>query len=251
AKLLLSSPSREHHASAWIGLGFLSLVEGDLAAADRAYRTIRELSPVGTSLVRWEPEWIEVLVRSGRIDEARTILDELVAATPASPAAIGAVARARGLLETDEAEAAAHLGSAVAVFQAAGNKVGEGRTELVWGERLRRARRRAEARDHLARAAQLLEDVGAPLLAERANAELRAAGGVVDETASVEGALTSRELAIARMVVGGASNREVGARLFISPRTVEAHLSAIFRKLGVRNRRELSARALDDVVLQP
>ena len=63
--------------------------------------------------------------------------------------------------------------------------------------------------------------------------------------------LTPHELQIARLVVGGASTRDVAAKLFISPRTIEAHLSTIFRKLGVRNRGELSARALDDPVLQP
>jgi DNA-binding CsgD family transcriptional regulator len=63
--------------------------------------------------------------------------------------------------------------------------------------------------------------------------------------------LTPHELQVARLVVGGASNRDLAATLFISPRTVEAHLTSIFRKLGVRNRRELQARALDDPILKP
>ncbi|MCU1351530.1 MAG: family ATPase, partial [Acidimicrobiales bacterium] len=251
ADLLLASPMVEHHASAWTGLGYLALVEGRLDDADQAYRALAEVSPVGAMIVRWEPEWIEVMIRSGRTDEARALLDELVALGPPGPASLGAVARVRGMLAPDEDDAAGHLGTALAVFQASGNKVGEGRTELVWGERLRRARRRAEARGHLARAVELLEGVGAALLAARATTELRAAGGVVDEAEPAHVSLTPHELAIARLVVGGASNRDVGARLFISPRTVEAHLSAIFRKLGVRNRRQLAARALDEAVLQP
>ena len=89
------------------------------------------------------------------------------------------------------------------------------------------------------------------MLAERATTELRAAGGVVDEDVASHQLLTPHELQVARLVVGGASNRELAATLFISPRTVEAHLTAIFRKLGVRNRRELAARAIDDPVLQP
>ena len=82
-------------------------------------------------------------------------------------------------------------------------------------------------------------------------AELRAAGGVVGDAAGSHQLLTPHELQVARLVVGGASNRDLAAKLFISPRTVEAHLTAIFRKLGVRNRRELAARALEDPVLQP
>ena len=93
--------------------------------------------------------------------------------------------------------------------------------------------------------------MGAAVLAERATTELRAAGGVVGDTVMSHQLLTPHELQVARLVVSGASNRDLAAKLFISPRTVEAHLTAIFRKLGVRNRRELSARAIDDPVLQP
>ena len=94
--------------------------------------------------------------------------------------------------------------------------------------------------------------VGATSFADRAATEARAAGG---HSAAPEVVahrlLTPHELQIARLVVGGASTRDVAAKLFISPRTIEAHLSTIFRKLGVRNRGELTARALDDPVLQP
>jgi DNA-binding NarL/FixJ family response regulator len=126
-----------------------------------------------------------------------------------------------------------------------------GRAEIVWGERLRRMRRRAESRAHLERAVELLRAVGATRPAARAAAELQVAGGVVSEGAASHELLTPQELQIARLVVAGASNRDLAQRLFISPRTVEAHLTAIFRKLGVRNRRELAARALDDPSLQP
>ena len=122
---------------------------------------------------------------------------------------------------------------------------------MIWGERLRRSRRRAEARAHLERAVELLRGVGATVLAERAATELRAAGGVIGDKLASHQLLTPHELQVARLVVGGASNRDLAAKLFISPRTVEAHLTSIFRKLGVRNRRELAARALDEPVLQP
>ena len=74
---------------------------------------------------------------------------------------------------------------------------------------------------------------------------------MVGEAVASHQLLTPHELQVARLVVSGASNRDLAAKLFISPRTVEAHLTAIFRKLGVRNRRELSARAIDDPVFQP
>jgi len=85
----------------------------------------------------------------------------------------------------------------------------------------------------------------------RAASEARAAGGHATGEVVAHRLLTPHELQIARLVVGGASTRDVAGKLFISPRTIEAHLSTIFRKLGVRNRGELSARALEDPVLQP
>jgi DNA-binding NarL/FixJ family response regulator len=155
------------------------------------------------------------------------------------------------MLAEDDDEAAEHFNTTVVAAERIGNLVGAGRTEIVWGERLRRARRRAEARTHLERAVDILRGVGATVLAERATTELRAAGGVVGEDMASHQLLTPHELQVARLVVGGASNRDLAAKLFISPRTVEAHLTAIFRKLGVRNRRELAARAIDDPILQP
>ena len=116
---------------------------------------------------------------------------------------------------------------------------------------MRRVRRRADARSQLDRAHALFVAVGASTYADRAAAEARAAGAQSSDEVVAHRLLTPHELQIARLVVGGASTRDVAAKLFISPRTIEAHLSTIFRKLGVRNRRELSARALDDPVLQP
>ena len=109
----------------------------------------------------------------------------------------------------------------------------------------------SEARARLDRAVDRLRTCGATSYAERAIVELCAAGGVVDDDARTSELLTAHELQVALLVVGGLSNRDLAARLFISPRTVEAHLTAIFRKLGVANRRELSARALGDASLQP
>jgi DNA-binding CsgD family transcriptional regulator len=165
--------------------------------------------------------------------------------------ALTGIDRAKGLLALDDDEAIAHFARGVAVGEAAQNDFVIGRAEVLWGERLRRGRRRAESRAHLERAVELLRAVGAALPAERATAELRAAGGVVSDDVAPHQLLTPHELQVAKLVVGGASNRDLALKLFISPRTVESHLTTIFRKLGVRNRRELAARAIGDPVLQP
>jgi DNA-binding CsgD family transcriptional regulator len=251
AALLRDVPEPERRAMGPIGLGYLALNQGRLDDADAHYREIHAMSPIGKGLVRWEPEWIETLIRAGRRDEGIAIMDELervVAPELLIPQGIG---RPKGMLASDDETAAEHFGATVTAAAAAGNLVGEGRTEIIWGERLRRSRRRAEARVHLERAVELLRGIGATVLAERATTELRAAGGVVGEDVASHQLLTPHELQVARLVVSGASNRDLAAKLFISPRTVEAHLTAIFRKLGVRNRRELAARAIDDPVLQP
>lgn len=201
--------------------------------------------------MRWEPEWVEVLVRLGRRDEATALADAIEEAVGSGPLAFNGIERARGMLAESDAVAAAHFRTCVDASVEAGNQIGEGRTELVWGERLRRMRRRGEARTHLARAVTLLREIGATALVERAVIELRAAGGVIDDDVVSHQLLTPHELQVCRLVVGGASNRDLAASLFISPRTVEAHLTSIFRKLGVRNRRELAARAIGDRVLRP
>jgi DNA-binding NarL/FixJ family response regulator len=114
------------------------------------------------------------------------------------------------------------------------------RTELLYGEWLRRERRRQEARVHLRAALDLFRGLGMRLFAERAEAELRASG----ETArkrdpSTLDDLTPQELQIAGLVAEGQTNKEIGAQLFISPRTVDYHLRKVFSKLGISSRTQL------------
>ena len=114
------------------------------------------------------------------------------------------------------------------------------RTHLVYGEWLRREGRRHDARNQLRAAHELLSTMGAEAFAERAARELRATGEHPRKRhASPGDALTNHELHIARLVATGATSREVGVQLFLSPRTIEAHLRNIFAKLGITSRSQL------------
>ena len=202
--------------------------------------------------MRWETEWVEALAKSGRRAEGAAVLDQLVAdGNRPDSLLLHEYERARGFVAEDEAAAHAHFARSIAHAIAEGNPFAEGRARLAWGEQLRRVRRRADAREHLDLAFELFTTVGANSFADRAATESRAAGGQGSGEVVAHRLLTPHELQIARLVVGGASTRDVAGKLFISPRTIEAHLSTIFRKLGVRNRGELAARALEDPVLQP
>ncbi len=249
-RFLQDVPEPERRVFAPTGEAYLAYHEGRYEEAIRLYEPILALLPVGRGLLRWEIEWIESLARVGRRAEALDLLAQLEDTLPQQVMSQTGVDRAKGLLAPDDEEALACFRRAVEVAEST-NDFAVGRAEILWGERLRRMRRRAESRTHLERALGLLRAVGATLPAARAAAELQAAGGVAPGAATSPELLTPQELQIAKLVVAGASNRDVAQRLFISPRTVESHLTTIFRKLGVRNRRELQARALEDPGLQP
>ncbi|MDA0637692.1 LuxR C-terminal-related transcriptional regulator, partial [Nonomuraea sp. MCN248] len=117
------------------------------------------------------------------------------------------------------------------------------RTQLLYGAALRRERRPGAAREHLHGALETFERLEARLWSERARAELRAAGETVTRPGpggGPEQQLTAQQLRIARLVAEGATNREVAAQLFLSPRTVDHHLRNVFARLGVRSRVELA-----------
>ena len=116
------------------------------------------------------------------------------------------------------------------------------RTELLFGEWLRRVRRRSEAREPLRAALRVFEVIGARSWAERARSELRATGeSVAAAEPGGQAQLTPQELQVVRLAATGLSNRDIGAQLFISPRTVGYHLYKAFPKLGVAGRHELAA----------
>jgi len=187
------------------------------------------------------PEFIEAATRSGTADGADDALKRLAESTRASGSdwALGIEARSRALLSDGEAaehlyrEAIERLGRTRIRFELA-------RAHLLYGEWLRRDRRRMDAREQLRRAYDMLSDMGAEAFAERAARELLATGETARKrTDDTRDQLTAQEMQIARLARGGWSNPEIGAQLFISPRTVEYHLHKVFTKLEISSRSEL------------
>ncbi|MBI5087757.1 MAG: helix-turn-helix transcriptional regulator [Actinobacteria bacterium] len=202
----------------------------------------------------WQGDLGEAAVRAGQIDLAEEVVKQLHGFNSIFPNRWleGAAARVEGLL-ADIDSCGSSFEISVNAFAANEIRLGEARSELLWGERLRRSRRRSEARQHLARAKELFEQIGAGRWVERCEHELIASGGAAlphDHALDAERVLTPQELQIARLCVAGQSNRDIGATVFISARTVETHLSAIYRKLGVKNRAELARAAADDPALR-
>jgi DNA-binding CsgD family transcriptional regulator len=228
------------------GLGLLELGLGRLEEAlgwleplalQAAKRGLKE-----PGVIPWPPDLIETYVRVGRQDDAELALEKFdqLARKTERRSALAATARCRGLLAAEdgfEAEFAKALdlhGTAQMPFERA-------RTEMCLGERLRRARRRADARAPLRSALETFERLGAGPWMERARSELAASGETArrrDPYAAEE--LTPQELQVALLVARGATNREAGASLFLSPKTIEAHLGRVYRKLNVRSRTELA-----------
>ena len=187
------------------------------------------------------PELVEAAVRAGRPERAAAALEELSARARASgtPWALGLEARSRALTSTGPA-AEEHYRAAIAHLGRCRIATHLARTHLVYGEWLRREGRRQDAREQLRTAHEMLTDMGAEAFAARAARELSATGEHPRaRSAQPTDELTAQELRIARLVATGATSREVGAQLFLSPRTIEAHLRSIFRKLGITSRRQL------------
>lgn len=186
-------------------------------------------------------EMVEAAVRAGDAESAVHAAEELSARARASPTpwALGVAARSRALTSTGQ-EAEEQYRESIAQLQNSRMRAFLARTHLVYGEWLRREGRRSDAREQLRTAHEMLSDMGAAPFAARAARELAATGERARKrTAQPSDALTVQELTIARLVATGATSREVGAQLFLSPRTIEAHLRNIFRKLGITSRRQL------------
>jgi DNA-binding NarL/FixJ family response regulator len=230
------------------GVALLDLGAGRVDAAITRL-TALSAAPAGAAhpyfVLNSAPDLVEACMRTGRLDEARAAFAPLAAfAGPGAPSwSLALAARCRALLAEDDGEA--EFEEALRLHLEAKRPFDHARTELLYGEFLRRRRRRVEARMHLRAAVDAFDDIGAAPWAERARAELRAsgesaqrheAGGLAD--------LTPQELQIARLVGEGASNKEVAGQLFLSPRTVEYHLRKVFMKLGISSRAELIRHAV-------
>jgi DNA-binding CsgD family transcriptional regulator len=187
------------------------------------------------------PEIIEAATRSGRPEIAGAALSRLEERTRAAGTnwALGVLARAQAL--TGEGDAADALyREAIERLERTRIRTELARARLLYGEWLRRENRRVDAREQLRTAHDTFSRIGAEAFAERARRELSATGeSVPRRTVETRDDLTPQEAQIARMAGDGHSNPEIGAQLFISPRTVEYHLRKVFSKLSISSRKEL------------
>ncbi|MGW5667068.1 helix-turn-helix transcriptional regulator [Micromonospora sp. NPDC003776] len=227
--------------AAAIGRWALGLLELGLGRPDVALRQL-EAIPVTGIAVLCAPDQVEAAVRSGRPAQATEPLARYVAwARHARQPSSDAIAlRCRALVEEDEA----HFAQAVRRHEDDPQPYELARTRLLYGEWLRRARRRADARTQLRGALEIFDRLGAQLWAERARAELRASGDVPAaprQAGDPLSVLTPQERQVVRLAAGGASNRDIAAQLFLSTRTVGYHLYKAFPKLGVTSRTQLGA----------
>jgi DNA-binding CsgD family transcriptional regulator len=221
----------------------LGRYEEALAAAEQAVAHPHEMG-VSTWV---QPEFIEAAARSGHPERAAGPLRRLqeISSAAGTDWALGVEARSRALLsEGDIAEELYH--EAITRLSRTRVRTALARAHLVYGEWLRRQRRRAEAREHLRIAHGMWTAIGMHGFAERARRELMATGETVRKrTPDTRDRLTAQEAQIARLAAEGCTNPEIGEQLFISPRTVEWHLRGVFTKLGIHSRKELSAAAQD------
>jgi ATP/maltotriose-dependent transcriptional regulator MalT len=212
----------------------LGRYEDAMAAAEQASEDTPELFIAVWAL----PELIEGAMRSGNAEFAPAALGRLIESANASATdwGLGIAARSRALLGEGEAaegwyrEAIDRLGRTPLRPELA-------RAHLLYGEWLRRESRRADARDQLRTAHEMLAAIGVEAFAERARRELLATGEKLRKrTVETRDQLTPQERQIAEFARDGLSNPEIGARLFLSPRTVEWHLKKVFAKLGISSR---------------
>jgi DNA-binding CsgD family transcriptional regulator len=211
------------------------------AAIDGALRGSEddEQNYAGASLA----ELVEAEVRCGRRDAAAAACARLEQRIHGAGTdwALGILARSRALVSEGDAADALYR-EAIERLERTRMRVELARARLLYGEWLRREQRRVDARDELQTAHAALRRIGAEAFAERARRELVATGEHAPRrTAATRDVLTPQEAQIARMAADGHSNPEIGAQLFISPRTVEYHLRKVFTKLDISSRKELRA----------
>jgi DNA-binding CsgD family transcriptional regulator len=222
----------------------LGRYEDALAAAERAAEAAGGLGPAILLLA----ELIEAATRSGHAERATGPLAQLaeIARAAGTDWALGTYARAAAMLAEGQAVERLYR-EAIERLSHVKTRATLARTHLLYGEWLRREHRRVDAREQLRVAYTMLSDMGMDAFAERARRELQATGETVRKrTVETLDDLTPQEAQVARLAAGGSTNPEIGAQLFLSPRTVEWHLTKVFGKLGIGSRKELHS-ALSDV----
>jgi DNA-binding CsgD family transcriptional regulator len=227
-------------------LGRLELALGNLEAAGAYLRELPAQLLAGGTNDPTLPVWadaIETLIALGELEQARAYLEpyEGNAERLGSASALAVAARCRGLLsaaEGDSVQAFEAFERALAELQGHPFPLERGRTLLCLGSVYRKAKQKRAGRDTLGQALALFEELGAPLWAEKARAELRRISG----RRRAANDLTETEARVAELAAEGRSNKEIAAALFMSVHTVGAHLSRVYRKLGVRSRSELAGR---------
>ncbi len=233
--------------AAWrqTALGRVAVRRGEDAAGLEAFlqagRHLDELLATNPTVVPWRSEAGLAAQRLGRHEEARSLVaDELALAERfGAPRAIGVARRAAGLLERGDA-AVERLHAAVEPLAACGARLEQARTMVELGAAIRRAGRTTEARATLREALVLAEAVGAIALARRSREELRLAGGRAPAQVDPSGdGLTPSERRIAELASAGQTNRQIADALFITAKSVEWHLSNVYRKLDIRGRSQL------------
>jgi DNA-binding CsgD family transcriptional regulator len=226
-------------------LGRLELARGRVAEAiERLEQVQQRLDQAGNWEANVTPTWdlVEAYVRVGELEKARALLKRAEEAMPPVSASEDAtIKRCHGIV-ADEKSFEAAFERALALHNAEPFPFERARTGLAYGERLRRAGKRRRARDQLRAALAVFDDLGAAAWSARAQAELAAAGERLRPAEVARESLTPRELQVALAVAEGSSNAEVAATLYLTPKTVEYHLTRVYRKLGLRSRAELVRR---------
>jgi DNA-binding CsgD family transcriptional regulator len=223
------------------------LLRGDLTGGLEemltAGRRFEALGGRNPAFMPWRSQAALALLHLDDRDEAAGLVDEELglARTWGAPRALGAVLRAAGLVHGGN-EGLALLEEAVAVLAESPAKLEHAKARTELGAALRRANRRSAAREHLRRAVELASICGAAPLVSRAETELLATGARPRRIAlSGLESLTPSERRVAEMAADGPTNREIAQALFVTPKTVEVHLSSVYRKLGITSRAQLGA----------
>jgi DNA-binding CsgD family transcriptional regulator/tetratricopeptide (TPR) repeat protein len=229
------------HGAADVAAALLSNGLGDYRTAMHAARRAADCDDLAVG--NWAlVEAVEAATRAGEVAIAAEARERLAERTGpvGSDWALGVQAVADALAGPP-AEAEEHYREAIERLSITRLGLLVARARLLYGEWLRRAGRRADARFELRAAHETLTAMGAEAFAERAGRELKATGETVrSRTAAPHEELTPQEAQVARLAVAGHTNAEIGAALFLSPRTVEWHLRKVFTKLGIASRRELA-----------